>query len=120
LKFAPIYLKLYEEVIDTFLIPFLRILSRISPRAPNYNNLRVRNKIEAIESSCLSVLVRNCNPTIRNAIGHGGVTFDFFDIIFRDDHGNEERISESTFSRLINAFIDDLYGVALAIELYAV
>lgn len=119
LRDAPVYLKLYEEIVNSILVPFLRILEIISPKKKNYGNLKVRNKMDVIRSTSeLAPFIRNCYPTVRNAIGHGGVSFKYPYVIFRDDNGNEERFSEIEFSKIVISLIDDLYGIMLALDLY--
>ena len=120
LRDAPVYLKLYEEVADPLFVPFLSILQGISLKnpEPHYADLKIRSKMEVLESCRLGCLTRNCRPTVRNAIGHGGVFFEQFEVVFRDDKGNEERFLESEFPTLVISLVDDLNAIMLALDLF--
>jgi len=118
LRDAPVYLKLYEEIVNSILVPFIQIIGIKNKK--NYENMNVRSKIDVIRSTGeLAPFVRNCYPIVRNAIGHGGVSFRHQEVIFRDDKGNEDRFSQTEFPEIVISLIDELYGIVLALDIYS-
>lgn len=60
-------------------------------------------------------LTSNYNPTVRNAIIHGGVMFNVYDVSFKDKNGDEAKLSFSEAERLAQRLLNVCNGIAAAL-----
>jgi len=69
-----------------------------------------RSKAYGLDSS----LTDSYSPTVRNAIVHGGVTLDDWDVVFRDDSGSSETLPYADADRMAERLLDTCNGINAA------
>lgn len=112
----PSYLRLVEGV----LAPFAAIpayFSRLDCKKGT-DGLDIWQVAQELHRCGLSALVASYNPTVRNAIGHGGITYLSDDIRYKDKKGNCETLDTADVVRLHDDLLDTCNAVASAFRVF--
>jgi hypothetical protein len=111
------YSRLAEHVLGPLLALLVQadaLLTRRSCTVPH--QLKSRWEMAKAKRSPLhSGLTESYNPTIRNAIVHGGATLGEYRVTFRDDNGAVEELSYSDAEQLGERLLDTCNGVSAAL-----
>jgi len=112
----PAYLRLIEAIYYPF-THALAFFSRVD-RGKGTEGLDLFNTIEEIKNTGFSGLADLYNNIIRNGIAHGGIAYIEKEILYRDDKGNEEVLSDNEIIRLVDDLVDACNGIALALKIF--
>lgn len=112
----PTYLRLTEAVFT----PFCRIVAYFSrvDRGRGTDDLDLFSIVEEIERTSLFDIVSPYKHIVRNAIGHGGITYLQNEILYSDKKGNVEKYSDRDIVRLFDDLLDSCNSLALALSLF--
>lgn len=115
-KIHPTYLRLTEAV----LYPLLRIVAYYSrlDRDKLTDGLDIYNVVEELKMSPLKDATDAYRHTIRNGIGHGGITYLMKEIRYRDKKGNEEKYSDLEVIRLFDDLLDTCNALSLGLSVF--
>ena len=117
----PSYLRVVEAVFAPLVRP-IAYFHRIS-RGKGTAGLDVWNVVQEISSNkgnAEHCLVLPYKHTVRNGIGHGGITFRKGEIRYRDKRGHEEMYHAEDIVRTFDDLLDTCNGVALALKVFFV
>lgn len=112
----PAYLRLVEAVFAPLIRP-IAYISRLE-RGKSTEGLDVFNIVEELAKTPLSTCTYAYRPTIRNAIGHGGVTYLQSEINYRDKKENSETLDIWSAVRLCDDMVDSCNALASATKLF--
>lgn len=112
----PTYLRLVEGVFASFLRPMAHF-SRLDRGKPT-EGLDVFNLVEELANTPLAPCTSACRHTVRNGIGHGGITYRQSGIKYRDKKGNSETLDVWSVVRLCDDMVDSCNGLASAFKLF--
>lgn len=114
----PMYLRLVEGV----LAPFIRPVAHFTrlDRGKKIEGLDVFNLVQELSKTQMATCVDSYNHTVRNGIGHGGITYLQNDIRYRDKKGNSETLDVWSVIRLCDDMVDTCNGLASAIKVFFV
>jgi hypothetical protein len=114
----PAYLRLVEAV----LAPLIRPVAHFSrlDRGKRTDGLDIFNLVQELSTTPMAACVNAYNHTVRNGIGHGGITYLHWDIRYRDKKGNEETLDVWSVVRLCDDMIDTCNGLASAIKVFLI
>lgn len=115
-KIHPTYLRLAEAVF----CPFLRVVAHFSrlDRGKSADRLDIFNVVEELEKSPLKNVISAYRHTVRNGIGHGGITYLQKEIRYRDKKGNEEKLADSEVIRLFDDLLDTCNALSLCLSVF--
>lgn len=114
----PAYLRLVEGVFAHLIRPFAHF-SRVDRGKPT-DGMDVFNLVEELASTPMATCTAAYRHTVRNGIGHGGITYLQSDIRYRDKKGNTETLDVWTVVRLCDDMVDACNALASAIKLFLV
>jgi hypothetical protein len=114
----PAYLRLSEGV----LAPLIRPVAHFSrlDRKKSPDNMELFNLVEELQRGPLKRCVAAYNHTVRNGIGHGGITYLQSDIRYRDKKGNVDTLDVWSVVRLVDDMVDTCNALAAAFKLFFV
>ena len=115
----PSYLRVVEAVFAPLVRP-IAYFHRIS-RGKRTEGLDVWNVVQEISSNkgnAEHCLILPYKHTVRNGIGHGGITFRSGEIRYRDKKGYEETYHAEDIVRTFDDLLDTCNGVALALKVF--
>lgn len=112
----PTYLRLVEGVFGTLLRPMAHF-SRLD-RGKQADGLDVFNVVEELKNTPLAPCVSAYRHTVRNGIGHGGITYLQSEIRYRDKKGNSETLDVRSVVRLCDDMVDSCNAIASAVKLF--
>lgn len=114
----PTYLRLVEGV----LAPFIRPVAHFArlDRGKGTEGLDVFNLVQELSTTPMATCVDSYHHTVRNGIGHGGITYLQNDIRYRDKKGNSETLDVWSVIRLCDDMVDTCNGLASAIKVFLV
>ena len=115
-KVHPAYLRLVEAV----LFPFIRLIAAFNRLSlgKSLEGLDVFNAVAELRSAGMSDLVSSYDHTVRNGIGHGGITYLQGEIEYRDKRGNAKVLSDRDMLRLFDDLLDTCNGMALGLRVF--
>jgi len=115
-KINPSYLRLTEGVLE----PLLKTVAYFSrqDRGKKPEGLNIWNIVEEVLRTDICQAVSPYKHNVRNGIAHGGITYFETEINYQDDHGNEERLSNSNIIRLFDDLVDSCNALTLALSLF--
>lgn len=114
----PAYLRLTEGVFAPFIRPAAHF-SRID-RGRSTEGLDVYNIVDELSSTPMATCFEAYHHTVRNAIGHGGITYLQSDIRYRDKKGKKEILDIWSVIRLCDDMVDTCNGLAAAIKVFLI
>lgn len=114
----PAYLRLVEGVLTPLLRPVAHF-SRID-RGKKPDGLDVYNVVKELSTTVMAPCVGAYHHTVRNGIGHGGITYMMSDIRYRDKMGNEETLDTRSLVRLCDDMLDICNGLASAFKCFMI
>jgi len=117
-KLHPAYLRLSEGV----LAPLIRPLAHFSrlDRKKSADGMELFNLVQELQGGALEPCVVAYNHTVRNGIGHGGITYLQSDIRYRDKKGNVDTLDVWSVVRLVDDMVDTCNALAAAFKLFFV
>ncbi len=112
----------YLRLVEGVLTPLARVAAHFSRRDRNAgtDGLDTYAVAQEIANSPLSVITRSYHHTLRNGIGHGGLTYRQNDISYRDKRGNEATLGAREVVRLCDDLLDDCNGLASALAVFVI
>lgn len=114
----PAYLRLSEGVLGPLIRP-LAHFSRLD-RKKSADGMDLFNLVEELQGGPLERCVAAYNHTVRNGIGHGGITYLQSDIRYRDKKGNVDTLDVWSVVRLVDDMVDACNALAAAFKLFFV
>jgi len=112
----PNYVKLIEGVLAAMMYP-IAYFSRLN-RNVSTEGLDIYNIMQELSDTKFKSITNSYNNTIRNGIGHGGVSYTFREVNYTDKKGNSENIDQSNMIRLFDDLVDTCNGAACAIKYF--
>ncbi len=114
----PSYLRLVEAVF----CPLMRLIAHFSriDRGCATERLDVWNIVQELHGLRFDEAIRPYRHTIRNGIGHGGVTYLQKAIRYKDSKDNEEEFGDSDVVRICDDMLDVCNAIALAISVFLI
>ena len=112
----PSYLRLVEAVFTPLTRP-IAYFSRID-RNKGTGGLDTWQIVEELRRLSLQSLADPYGHTIRNGIGHGGITFSQTEIIYQDKRGNRETHNTRAVVRLFDDLLDTCNALAAALKVF--
>lgn len=114
----PAYLRLAEGV----LVPFIRPVGRFSrlDRGKSTEGLDVYHLVQELSDTPMAACLDAYRHTVRNGIGHGGITYLRGDIRYRDKKGEEETLDVRSVIRLCDNMVDTCNGLSAAIKIFLI
>jgi hypothetical protein len=111
------YSRLAEHVLSALLAFLVELAALLSSRSCNVpHELRSRWDMAKSKRSGLDAAITEAyNPTIRNAIVHGGLTFEEYKITFADDNGAREELRYPEAEALADNLLDTCNGISAAL-----
>lgn len=112
----------YLRLVEGVLTPFARLPAHFGRRArgAGTENLDIYAIGAELANSPLEQITSSYRHTIRNGIGHGGITYGQSEITYRDKRGNEEALSTNEIMKLCDDLLDDCNGLAAALAVFYV
>lgn len=112
----PAYLRLVEAV----LAPLIRPVAHFTrlDRGKGTEGLDVFNLVQELSATPMAPCVDAYRHTVRNGIGHGGITYQQSKISYRDKKGNLDTLNSWSVIRLCDEMIDTCNGLAAAIKVF--
>jgi len=114
----PTYLRLVEGVLSAFIRPVAHF-TRLD-RSKKTEGLDVFNLVQELSTTPMATCVNSYNHTVRNGIGHGGITYRQSSIQYHDKRGNLENLDVRSVIRLCDDMVDTCNGLASAIKVFFV
>ncbi len=114
----PAYLRLVEGVLAPFIRPVAHF-TRLDNRK-GIEGMDVYNLVQELSSTAMAPCIDAYCPTIRNGIGHGGITYMQSAIRYRDKKGNEETLDFRSVIRLFDDMLDACNGLASALKVFLI
>ena len=114
----PAYLRLVEGVLASFIRP-VAYFTRLD-RGKGTAGLDVYNLVQELSDTPMAPCVDSYHHTVRNGIGHGGITYLQSDIRYRDKKGNEATLDVWTVTTLCDDMLDVCNGLASAIKVFLI
>ena len=114
----PAYLRLVEGVLAPFIRP-VAYFTRLD-RRKGIEGLDVYNLVQELSTTAMAPCVDAYRHTVRNGIGHGGITYMQSDIRYRDKKGNEETLNVLSVIRLCDDMLDACNGLASALKSFLI
>ncbi|MFL5626744.1 MAG: hypothetical protein ACJ788_14265, partial [Ktedonobacteraceae bacterium] len=111
----PEYQRYCEHVFNHLIRIPLFILGSLKTK--NYQNPALATRVGVLESNGLAALTGGFNPILRNAISHGSIAFNLFDITYTDS-GSTETLSAPGFSQLFDGLVDTCHAILVALLLF--
>lgn len=114
----PAYLRLVEAV----LAPLIRAPAHFSrlDRGKSTDKLDIFNLAEELSKTPFSECTKHYHHTVRNGIGHGGVTYLRDGIRYQDKNGGSKTLSIRDFIRLFDDLLDTCNGLATALKIFLI
>lgn len=112
----------YLRLVEGVLTPLARLPAHFSrqARGAGTEGLDIYAIGQELANSPLEEITSSYHHTIRNGIGHGGITYGQFEITYRDKRGNEETLGTNDIVKLCDDLIDDCNGLAAALAVFYV
>jgi len=114
----PAYLRLVEGVLAPFIRP-VAYFTRLD-RRKGTEGLDVYNLVQELSTAAMAPCVDAYHHTVRNGIGHGGITYMQSDIRYRDKKGNEETLDVRSVIRLCDDMLDTCNGLSSALKSFLI
>lgn len=114
----PAYLRLSEGVLAALIRPVAHF-ARLD-RGKGVEGMDVFNLVQELIGGPMAACVEAYNHTVRNGIGHGGITYLQNDIRYRDKKGNAEVLDVWSVVRLCDDMVDTCNALAAAIKLFLI
>lgn len=114
----PAYLRLSEAVLTPLVRPVAHF-SRLDRGKPT-DAMEIYNIALELSGSSMAPCVDAYNHTVRNGIGHGGITYLQNDIRYSDKRGNVETLDVWSVVRLCDDMVDTCNGLASAIKVFLI
>jgi hypothetical protein len=111
----PEYQRYCEHVFNHLIRIPLSVLGTLKNK--NYQNPALSTRVDILDANGLSILAEGFNAIIRNAISHGSITFNQFNIIYTDN-GSTETLTASSFSLLFDSLVDTCHAILVALLLF--
>jgi len=114
----PAYLRLVEGI----LAPFIRPVAHFSrlDRGKGTEGLDVFNLAQELSATPMAACVEAYRHTVRNGIGHGGITYLQRDIQYCDKRREEETLDFRSAIRLCDDMVDTCNGLSAAIKVFLI
>lgn len=114
----PAYIRLAEAV----LAPLIRPVAHFGrlDRGMGTEGLDVFNSVEELSRGPMAPCVGAYRHTVRNGIGHGGITYLQKSIRYRDKRGNSEILDVWSAIRLCDDMVDACNALASAIKVFLI
>ena len=112
----PAYLRLAEAVLAPLIKPAAHF-ARLD-RGKRAEGLDVFNLAEELSGGPLAPCVTAYNHTVRNGIGHGGITYLETDIRYRDKKGNTETLDVRSVVQMCDDMIDTCNALVSAYKVF--
>ena len=113
----PAYLRLTEGVFAPLIRPVAHA-SRLD-RGKSADGLDVFNIVEELRGGPMELCTNAYHATVRNGIGHGGITLLHHEIRYRDKRGNTETVELRSVVRLCDDMVDTCNGLAAALKVFS-
>lgn len=112
----------YLRLVEGVLTPLARVAAHFSRRDRNAgtDGLDTYAVAQELANGPLSVITRSYHHTLRNGIGHGGLTYRQNEISYRDKRGNEATLGTREVVRLCDDLLDDCNGLAAALAVFVI
>lgn len=112
----------YLRLVEGVLAPIARLPAYFSRRArgAGTEGLDIYAIGSELANGPLGTITSSYRHTIRNGIGHGGITYGQSEITYRDKRGNEETLGTSEIVTLCDDLLDDCNGLAAALAVFFV
>jgi hypothetical protein len=114
----PAYLRLVEGVLAPFIRP-VAYFTRLD-RGRGTEGLDIYNLVQELATTAMAPCVDAYCHTVRNGIGHGGITYMRNDIRYSDKKGNEETLDVWSVIRLCDDMLDACNGLASALKVFLI
>lgn len=117
-KIHRVYLRLVEGV----LTPLSRVVAYFNrlDRCAGTDGLDTYAVAKELVTSPLAMIMRSYHPTLRNGIGHGGITYRQNEVSYRDKRGTEATLGIREIVRLCDDLLDDCNGLIAALAVFLV
>jgi len=112
----PTYLRLVEGVLAPLIRP-VAYFSRLD-RGKKAEGLDVYNSVQELAGGPMSACVEAYHHTVRNGIGHGGITYQQNDIRYRDKKGNTETLNVWSVVRMCDDLVDTCNALSCALKVF--
>lgn len=112
------YLRLVEGVLAPLIQPVAYFARR--DRGKGTDGLDLYNSTMELRDTAMASCVNAYRPVIRNAIGHGSVTYLQNSFRYRDKKGNEETLDTRSTIRLCDDMLDICNGLASAFKVFLI
>lgn len=112
----------YLRLVEGVLTPLTRIIAHFSrrDRAAGTEGLDIWAIVRELQAGPMASTTQSYRHTMRNGIGHGGITYQQYEITYRDKRGAEESIAIRDVIRLCDDLIDDCNALASALTLFLI
>jgi hypothetical protein len=108
----PEYNRYCEHIFNNLIRIPIGVLGSL--KAKNYANQNLPNRVEILRNNGLRELANGYNATVRNAISHGSVSFEFQTIKY-EDKNNCIELSSREFARLFDSLVDVCHAIVIAL-----
>lgn len=112
----------YLRLIEGVLAPLCRLPAYFSRRnaGKGTDGLDIYPIVEELKNSPLQAVTAFYEHTMRNGIGHGGITYLQDGIRYNDKKGNEKTFDASSIIRLCDDLLDTCNGLAAALKAFLI
>ena len=112
----------YLRVVEAVMTPFARPVAHFSrlDRKKKPEGLDTWSVVQELSGGPSGNLCSSYVNTIRNGIGHGGITYGQREIQYRDKKRNTESFTASAIIRLLDDLLDACNGMAAALRVFFV
>lgn len=112
----PVYLRLVEGILAPLIRPIAHFM-RLD-RRKSTDKLDIFNLCEELSGTSMAPCIKAYRHTVRNGVGHGGITYLLREIRYCDKKGNEETLDVWSVIRLCDDMIDTCNGLACAFKVF--
>ncbi len=111
----PAYLKLSEGVLHRFISPIATCL-RLE-RGKSTNDLwKLSVCIDELKRAAYSPVVAHCDSIVRNSIAHGRITYRQKEVVYFDQNGKSQTLSDRNVIEMVDGLVDTCHGCGLALK----